>query len=33
MLILTLEGFVVASGFDLTYFELGYTLDNKSRKK
>lgn len=32
MPILTLEGFIVASGFDLTYFELGYTLCNQSHK-
>ena len=32
MPILTLEGFIVVSSFDLTYFELGYTLCNKSHK-
>ena len=32
MPILTLEGFIVVSSFDLTYFELGYTLCNQSHK-
>ena len=30
---LTLEGLIAVLGFDLTCFELGYTLGNKSRKK